>query len=68
MDKQVLCSADEARAILACAPAAEERKMFRAFLHSGGKPEALSDAESFCLELMQVSLAVAHLRCRWLAC
>ena len=54
LDTRVLSSAEEARAILACAPAAEERKMFEAFLHSGGKPEALSDAERFCLELMQV--------------
>ena len=62
LDTQVLGSAEEARAVLACAPAAEERKMFGAFLHSGGQPEALSDAERFCLELMQVSHAVAQLR------
>ena len=54
LDTRVLSSAEEVRAILACAPAAEERKMFEAFLHSGGKPEALSDAERFCLEMMQV--------------
>ena len=54
LDTRVLSSAEEARAIMACAPAPEERKMFEAFLHSGGKPEALSAAERFCLELMQV--------------
>ena len=77
LDTRVLSTAEDARAILACAPAAEECKMFEAFLHSGGKPEALSDAERFCLELMQVgdllSLTVvdaglpaasSHRRCR----
>lgn len=54
LDTAVLSSAEDARAVLACAPAADERKMFEAFLCSGGCAEALSDAERFCLELMQV--------------
>ena len=54
LDTRVLCGADDARAMLACVPAAEERKMFEAFLRSGGDAAALSDAERFCLELMQV--------------
>ena len=54
LDTRVLCGADDARAMLACAPAAEERKMFEAFLRSGGDAAALSNAERFCLELMQV--------------
>ena len=61
LDRRVFSSAEDARAILACAPAAEERKMFEAFLHSGGKPEALSSAERFCLELMQVRNALTQL-------
>ena len=54
LDTRILTSADDARAVLACVPGAEERKMFEAFLRSGGAAAALSDAERFCLELMQV--------------
>jgi hypothetical protein len=54
LDTRILTGADDARAVLACAPAAEERKMFEAFLRSGGALAALSDTERFCLELMQV--------------
>lgn len=56
LDTRVLCGADDARAMLACVPTAEERKMFGAFLRSGGDAAALSDAERFCLELMQVQI------------
>lgn len=53
LDPAVLSSAEDARAILACVPTVEERKMFEAFLRSGGQALALSDAERFCLDLMQ---------------
>jgi len=61
LDTRVFSSAEDARAVLACVPAAEERKMFDSFLRSGGKAEALSDAERFCLELMQVRIASQNL-------
>ena len=60
LDARVLCGADDARAMLACVPAAEERKMFEAFLRSGGDAAVLSDAERFCLELMQVCLGLSN--------
>jgi hypothetical protein len=53
LNAAVLGGADDARAVLACVPTAEERDMLGAFLGSGGRPEALSDAERFCLDLMQ---------------
>ncbi|BDA46913.1 probable formin-like protein 13 at C-terminar half [Coccomyxa sp. Obi] len=54
LDAAVLAGADDARTVLACVPTAEERSMFEAFLRSGGRAESLSDAERFCLDLMQV--------------
>lgn len=54
LDTAVLAGADDARTLLACVPTVEERSMFEAFLRSGGRAESLSDAERFCLDLMQV--------------
>ncbi len=56
VDAAVLAGADDARTVLACLPTAEERSMFEAFLSSGGSAASLSDAEHFCLNLMQVRL------------
>jgi hypothetical protein len=54
LDPQLLASADDAATVLACVPTMEERSMFEAYLRSGGRAEALSDAERFCLDLIKV--------------
>ncbi len=54
LDRRLLASADDAAAVLACVPTAEERSMLEAFLRSGGRADALTDAERLCLDLMKV--------------
>ena len=50
--------ADDVRAVLQCVPTQDEANLLQSYVRAGGKVEGLSDAELFCLDLIEVSWRV----------
>ena len=55
LDPAVFQSLEDVETVLQCVPTEDEQKLLQSYVHSGGKAEALSTAELFCLDLMKVS-------------
>ncbi|KAK9830554.1 hypothetical protein WJX72_012430 [[Myrmecia] bisecta] len=61
LDGDAFRNADDVRTLLQCVPTDDERKMLDSYIKTGGKPELLSAAELFCLDLMKVPRIEARL-------
>ena len=55
LDPAVFQSLEDVDTVLQCVPTEDEQKLLQSYVQSGGRAEALSTAELFCLDLMKVS-------------
>eukprot|EP00891_Asterochloris_glomerata_P002244 jgi/Astpho2/2244/fgenesh1_pg.00040_%23_71_t len=53
LDPAVFHSLEDVETVLQCVPTEDEQKLLQSYVQSGGKAEALSTAELFCLDLMK---------------
>lgn len=63
LDSKAFQTADDVRAVLQCIPTEDESNMLQSYVKAGGELKGLSDAELFCLNLMQVWVLWLYFSC-----